>query len=109
LGSIFSWFALFFHVDLHRPSRYTTHLWQQTQHLKPAIMCANQVVSFANYNLIAAIVSFIATIGKIYESKIHYTLSHLFGGGLGLMSVYFITEPTVFTMEWLPSVMLVSL
>jgi maltose/moltooligosaccharide transporter len=62
---------------------------------------ANQVGEmFANYNLIAAIASF-ATIGKIYESN---TLCRTCCGGLGLMSVYFITEPTVFTMEWLPMV-----
>jgi maltose/moltooligosaccharide transporter len=56
---------------------------------------------FANYNLIAAILFFfIATIGKIYSRNSHFVTC----GGLGLMSVYFITEPTVFTMEWLPMV-----
>jgi maltose/moltooligosaccharide transporter len=45
---------------------------------------ANQVGEmFANYNLIAAIAFFIATIGKIYESKIH-TLSHLLAEDLVL-------------------------
>jgi hypothetical protein len=29
----FSWFALFFHVDLHRPSRYTTHLWHNRHNI----------------------------------------------------------------------------
>jgi hypothetical protein len=44
---------------------------QQTQHLKYNTG-ANQVGEmFANYNLIAALAAFIATIGKIYESKIH--------------------------------------
>jgi maltose/moltooligosaccharide transporter len=28
----FSWFALF-HVDLHRPSRYTTHLWHNRHNI----------------------------------------------------------------------------
>jgi maltose/moltooligosaccharide transporter len=64
---------------------------------------ANQVGEmFANYNLIAASLFFIAT-SKIYESKIQHFVA-LVCGGLGLMSVYFITEPTVFTMEWLPMV-----
>jgi hypothetical protein len=62
---------------------------------------ANQVGEmFANYNLIAAIASFIATIGKIYESNSHFVA--LFAGTWSY--VYFITEPTVFTMEWLPMV-----
>jgi maltose/moltooligosaccharide transporter len=64
----------FFHVDLHRPSRYTTHLWHNRHiHLKPQYGCQVGEM-FANYNLIAAIV-FLLPIGKIYESFIH-TLSH---------------------------------
>jgi hypothetical protein len=37
LGSILFLVCAFFHVDLHRPSRYTTHLWHNRQHLKPTI------------------------------------------------------------------------
>jgi hypothetical protein len=58
----------FFHVDC--PSRYTHYMAQQNK--SEAYNTVNQVGEmFANYNLIAAIASFIATIGKIYESKIH--------------------------------------
>jgi maltose/moltooligosaccharide transporter len=83
----------------------TQHIYGTTDTTSEAYNTgANQVGEmFANYNLIAAIAFFIATIGKIYESKIH-TLCRTCCGGLGLMSVYFITEPTVFTMEWLPMV-----
>jgi maltose/moltooligosaccharide transporter len=59
---------------------------------------------FANYNLIAALLLFFYC---HYWQNIRVENSHfvaLVCGGLGLMSVYFITEPTVFTMEWLPMV-----
>jgi maltose/moltooligosaccharide transporter len=58
---------------------------------------------FANYNLIAALAAFITTISKIYQPKIHAFIA-LVCGGLGLISIYFIQEPTAFTMEWLPMI-----
>jgi maltose/moltooligosaccharide transporter len=76
---------------------------QQTQHLKPT-HGANQVGEmFANYNLIA-IASFLLPLLAKYTSRKFTHFVALVCGGLGLMSVYFITEPTVFTMEWLPMV-----
>jgi maltose/moltooligosaccharide transporter len=60
----------FFHVDLHVPA-VTQHMATDTTS-EAYNTGANQVGEmFANYNLIAAIASFFATIGKIYESKIH--------------------------------------
>jgi maltose/moltooligosaccharide transporter len=85
------------------PSAVTQHIYGTTDTTSEAYnTVANQVGEmFANYNLIAAIPSFfIATIGKIYESKIHFYCTCLRTWSY----VYFITEPTVFTMEWLPMV-----
>jgi maltose/moltooligosaccharide transporter len=84
MGSIFSWFALF-SMWIYTVPAVTQHIYGTTDTTSEAYNSANQVGEmFANYNLIAAIASFfIATIGKIYESKIH-TLSHLFAEDLVL-------------------------
>jgi maltose/moltooligosaccharide transporter len=94
-----------FHVDLHRPSRLQ-HIYGTTDTTSEAYNTgANQVGEmFANYNLIAAIVFFLLPLLAKYTSRKFTHFVALVCGGLGLMSVYFITEPTVFTMEWLPMV-----
>jgi maltose/moltooligosaccharide transporter len=94
MGSILSWFALFSMWIYTVP--VTQHIYGTTDTTSEAYnTVANQVGEmFANYNLIAAIPSFfIATIGKIYESKIHTYCTCLRTWSY----VYFITEPTVFT------------
>jgi hypothetical protein len=48
---------------------------------------------FANYNLIAAIASFIATIGKIWVENSH-TLSHLLAEDL-VLCLSILTEPRI--------------
>jgi maltose/moltooligosaccharide transporter len=58
---------------------------------------------FANYNLMLHLPLFLLPLLAKYTSR-KFTLYCIVCGGLGLMSVYFITEPTVFTMEWLPMI-----
>jgi maltose/moltooligosaccharide transporter len=66
----FSWFALF-SIGFTSQPLHNTFMAQQTSEAYNT--GANQVGEmFANYNLIAAIASFIATIGKIYESNSHF-------------------------------------
>ena len=59
---------------------------------------------FANYNIIAALVAFLLpVIAKKTSRKFTHFLA-LVVGGLGLMSIYFISNPTTFTIEWLPMI-----
>ena len=59
---------------------------------------------FANYNIIAAAVAFLLPLlAKRTSRKFTHFLA-LVAGGLGLMSLYFITNPTTFTIEWLPMI-----
>jgi maltose/moltooligosaccharide transporter len=59
---------------------------------------------FANYNLIAAIAAFLLPLlAKITSRKFTHFLA-LTCGGLGLISIYFIQEPSTFNMEWLPMI-----
>jgi maltose/moltooligosaccharide transporter len=71
----------------------TQHIYGTTDTTSEAYNTgANQVGEmFANYNLMQSF--FLLPLLKIYRSN-----SHFVARGLGLMSVYFITEPTVFTM-----------
>ena len=66
---------------------------------------ANQVGEmFANYNIIAAAVAFLLPIiAKKTSRKFTHFLA-LVAGGLGLMSIYFISNPTTLTLEWLPMI-----
>jgi maltose/moltooligosaccharide transporter len=48
---------------------------------------------FANYNLIAALAFLLPLLAK-YTVVIHCTFIALVCGGLGLISIYFIQEPT---------------
>jgi hypothetical protein len=52
---------------------------------------------FANYNLIAAIAAFYFHYCQTYNRKFTH-FAALVCGGLGLISIYFIQEPTAFTM-----------
>jgi maltose/moltooligosaccharide transporter len=93
LAGFNSFLGAFFHVDLHRPSRYK-HIYGTTDTTSEAYNTgANQVGEmFANYNLIAAIASFLLPLlANIRVENSHFVA--LACGGLGLMSVYFITEP----------------
>ena len=66
---------------------------------------ANQVGEmFANYNIIAAAVAFLLPVlARITSRKFTHFLA-LMAGGLGLMSIYFISNPTAFNLEWLPMI-----
>jgi maltose/moltooligosaccharide transporter len=101
----FSWFALF-SMWIYTVPAVTQHIYGTTDTTSEAYNTgANQVGEmFANYNLIAAIASFLLPLLAKYTSRKFTHFVALACGGLGLMSVYFITEPTVFTMEWLPMI-----
>jgi maltose/moltooligosaccharide transporter len=58
---------------------------------------------FANYNLIAALAFLLPLLAKYTSRKFTHFIA-LVCGGLGLISIYFIQEPTAFTMEWLPMI-----
>ena len=66
---------------------------------------ANRVNNmFANYNIIAAAVAFLLPLlAKRTSRKFTHFLA-LIAGGLGLMSIYFISNPTAINLEWLPMI-----
>ncbi|MGZ9674823.1 MFS transporter [Flavobacterium sp. GNP001] len=101
----FSWFALF-SMWIYTTLAVTQHIYKTTDTTSEAYnIGANQVGEmFANYNLIAAIAAFLLPILAKYTSRKFTHFVALVCGGLGLISVYFISEPTVFTMEWLPMI-----
>ena len=101
----FSWFALFA-MWIYTTLAVTQHIYGTTDTTSEAYNTgANQVGEmFANYNLIAAIGAFLLPLlAKITSRKFTHFIA-LTCGGLGLISIYFIKEPTVFTMEWLPMI-----
>ena len=101
----FSWFALF-SMWIYATAAVTEHIYKTTDTTSVAFnMGANQVGEmFANYNIIAAAVAFLLPmLAKRTSRKFTHFLA-LVAGGLGLMSLYFITNPTTFTMEWLPMI-----
>lgn len=101
----FSWFALF-SMWIYTTLAVTQHIYHTTDTTSDAYNTgANQVGEmFANYNLIAALAAFLLPLlAKITSRK----FTHFFAltvGGLGLISLYFIDEPTVFNIEWLPMI-----
>ena len=101
----FSWFALF-SMWIYTTLAVTQHVYKTTDTTSEAYNTgANQVGEmFANYNLIAAIAAFLLPLLAKYTSRKFTHFVALVCGGLGLISVYFISEPTVFTMEWLPMI-----
>lgn len=101
----FSWFALF-SMWIYTTGAVTEHIYNTTDTTSEAYnLGANQVGEmFANYNIIAAAVAFLLPlIAKFTSRKFTHFLA-LIAGGLGLMSLYFITNPTAFTIEWLPMI-----
>jgi maltose/moltooligosaccharide transporter len=101
----FSWFALF-SMWIYTTLAVTQHIYGTTDTTSEAYNNgANQVGEmFANYNLIAAIAAFLLPLLAKYTSRKFTHFIALTFGGLGLISIYFIKEPTVFTMEWLPMI-----
>tara|TARA_R110002073_G_scaffold302393_3_gene470101 strand:- start:13289 stop:14821 length:1533 start_codon:yes stop_codon:yes gene_type:complete len=101
----FSWFALF-SMWIYTTGAVTEHIYQTTDTTSEAYnMGANQVGEmFANYNLIAALVAFLLPVlAKKTSRKFTHFLA-LVAGGFGLISIYFISNPTSFTIEWLPMI-----
>ena len=101
----FSWFALF-SMWIYTTLAVTQHIYGTTDTTSTAYNTgANQVGEmFANYNLIAALASFLLPLLAKYTSRKFTHFAALVCGGLGLISIYFIKEPTTFTMEWLPMI-----
>jgi maltose/moltooligosaccharide transporter len=101
----FSWFALF-SMWIYTTLAVTQHIYKTTDTTSTAYNTgANQVGEmFANYNLIAAIAAFLLPLLAKYTSRKFTHFAALVCGGLGLISIYFIQEPTAFTMEWLPMI-----
>ncbi len=101
----FSWFALF-SMWIYTTLAVTQHIYGTTDTTSEAYNTgANQVGEmFANYNLIAAIAAFLLPLLAKKTSRKFTHFIALTLGGLGLISIYFIKEPTVFTMEWLPMI-----
>jgi maltose/moltooligosaccharide transporter len=101
----FSWFALF-SMWIYTTSAVTEHIYKTKDATSVAFNTgANQVGEmFANYNIIAAAVAFLLPLlAKKTSRKFTHFLA-LVAGGLGLMSIYFISNPTTFTIEWLPMI-----
>ena len=101
----FSWFALF-SMWIYTTLAVTQHIYKTTDTTSEAYNTgANQVGEmFANYNLIAALAAFLLPLLAKYTSRKFTHFAALTCGGLGLISIYFISEPTVFSMEWLPMI-----
>jgi maltose/moltooligosaccharide transporter len=101
----FSWFALF-SMWIYTTLAVTQHIYGTTDTTSAAYNTgANQVGEmFANYNLIAALAAFLLPLlAKITSRKFTHFLA-LTLGGLGLISIYFIKDPSTFNMEWLPMI-----
>lgn len=101
----FSWFALF-SMWIYSTGAVTEHIYRTTDTTSEAYnLGANQVGEmFANYNIIAAAFAFLLPLlAKRTSRKFTHFLA-LVAGGLGLMSLYFITNPTKFTIEWMPMI-----
>jgi len=101
----FSWFALF-SMWIYTTGAVTEHIYKTTDTTSEAYnLGANQVGSmFANYNLVAAAAAFLLPLlAQLTSRKFTHFLA-LVAGGLGLMSIFFITNPTTFNVEWLPMI-----
>ena len=101
----FSWFALF-SMWIYTTLAVTQHIYKTTDTTSSAYnIGANQVGEmFANYNLIAALAAFLLPLLAKKTSRKFTHFVALVLGGLGLISIYFISEPTTFTIEWLPMI-----
>ena len=101
----FSWFALF-SMWIYMTPAVTEHLYSTVDATSEAYNTgANRVNNmFANYNIIAAAVAFLLPLlAKRTSRKFTHFLA-LVAGGLGLMSIYFISNPTAMNLEWLPMI-----
>ncbi len=101
----FSWFSLF-SMWIYMTPAVTEFIYGTKDTTSEAYNAgANQVGEmFANYNLIAAAVAFLLPVlAKKTSRKFTHFLA-LLAGGIGLMSIYFIKEPTTFNIEWLPMI-----
>ncbi|XLS28740.1 MFS transporter [Flavobacteriaceae bacterium M23B6Z8] len=101
----FSWFALF-SMWIYTTGAVTEHIYGTTDTTSEAYnIGANQVGEmFANYNIIAAMVAFLLPLlAKKTSRKFTHFLA-LSAGGLGLISIMFITTPTTLNLEWLPMI-----
>ncbi len=101
----FSWFALF-SMWIYMTPAVTEHIYGTTDTTTEAYnIGANQVGEmFANYNIIAAAVAFLLPVLARKTSRKFTHFLALVAGGLGLMSIYFISKPSAFTIEWLPMI-----
>ena len=101
----FSWFSLF-SMWIYTTGAVTEHIYNTKDTTTIAYNTgANQVGEmFANYNIIAAAVAFLLPLLAKKTSRKFTHFIALVAGGLGLMSLYFITNPTTFTIEWLPMI-----
>ncbi|MBT8228914.1 MAG: MFS transporter, partial [Bacteroidia bacterium] len=91
----FSWFALF-SMWIYMTPAVTEHLYNATDTTSEAYNNgANQVGEmFANYNIIAALVAFmLPVLARKTNRKFTHFLA-LLAGGLGLISIFFIQNPT---------------
>ncbi len=98
----FSWFALF-SMWIYMVPAVTEHIYGTTDTTSEAYnIGANQVGEmFANYNIIAAVIAILLPIIAKWTSRKFTHFLALTIGGFGLMTIYFITKPTPFIMEWL--------
>lgn len=101
----FSWFGLF-SMWIYATGAVTEHIYKTTDTTSVAYnVGANQVGEmFANYNIIAAAVAFLLPLLAKQTSRKFTHFLALVAGGFGLMSLYFITNPTAFMIEWLPMI-----
>ncbi len=99
----FSWFALF-SMWIYMTGAVTEHIYNTSDTTSEAYnMGANQVGEmFANYNIIAAAVAFLLPVLARRTSRRFTHFLALVAGGIGLASIYFITEPTKLNLEILP-------
>ena len=101
----FSWFALF-SMWIYMTPAVTGSIYNTSDTTSEAYnIGANQVGEmFANYNIIAALVAFLLPMfAKITTRKFTHFLALLIGG-VSLISIYFITNPSAFMLEWLPMI-----
>ena len=99
----FSWFALFA-MWIYATPAITEHIYGTTDTTSEAYNQGANTVSgmMGNYNLIAAMVAFLLpVIAKATSRKITHLLA-LTLGGLGLISIYFMSEGLV--LQWLPMI-----
>ncbi len=101
----FSWFALFA-MWIYTTAAITQHIYGTTDTASELYNeGANQVGSmFANYNLVAAVVAFLLPVLAKHTSQKFTHFIALCLGGLGLISIYFISSPSSFLIEWVPMI-----